>query len=181
MSARVLDGKALAETIRAEVRAGVEAFQIRSGRSPGLDVVLVGEDPASVIYTRNKEKASTEVGIRGKLHRLPASTSDEELGALLGALNADPRVDGILVQFPLPAHIDAQRAVDRIDADKDVDGFHPINAGRLALARPGALAPPTPAGCMRLLELSGVELTGAHAVILGRSNLVGRPLSLIHI
>ncbi len=179
MTARILDGKSLAETIRAEVRAGVEQFRARFGRAPGLDVVLVGEDPASVVYTRSKEKASSEVGIRGKLHRLAASTTDVDLGALLDALNADPQVDGILVQLPLPSHIDTQRAIDRIDAAKDVDGFHPMNAGRLALGRSDALVPGTPAGCMRLLELSGVNLAGAHAVVLGRSIIVGRPMAQV--
>jgi methylenetetrahydrofolate dehydrogenase (NADP+)/methenyltetrahydrofolate cyclohydrolase len=177
VTARVLDGKALAETIRGEVRVGVEAFRARWGRAPGLEVVLVGDDPASVVYTRNKERASREVGIRGQIHHRPASTSDAPLGALLDDLNADPLVDGILVQFPLPAHVDARRAVERIDASKDVDGFHPINAGRLALGRPGALVPPTPAGCMRLLELSGVTLAGANAVVIGRSMIVGRPMA----
>jgi methylenetetrahydrofolate dehydrogenase (NADP+) / methenyltetrahydrofolate cyclohydrolase len=177
VTARVLDGKGLAETIRAEVRAGVLAFRGRFGRSPGLDVVLVGDDPASVIYTRNKERASTEVGIRGKVHRRPASTSDADVVALLDELNADPQVDGILVQLPLPVHIDSQRAVDRIEAAKDVDGVHPTNAGRLAMGRPGALVPPTPAGCLRLLELSGVELEGANAVVVGPSIIVGRPMA----
>jgi methylenetetrahydrofolate dehydrogenase (NADP+) / methenyltetrahydrofolate cyclohydrolase len=177
VTARVLDGKMLADTIRGEVRAGVEAFRARFGRAPGLDVVLVGDDPASIVYTRNKEKASNEVGIRGKLHHLAASTSDAELGELLDALNADPQVDGILVQLPLPGHIDTERAVDRVDAAKDVDGFHPLNAGRLALGRSGALVPGTPAGCMRLLELSGAKLAGAGAIIIGRSIIVGRPMA----
>jgi methylenetetrahydrofolate dehydrogenase (NADP+)/methenyltetrahydrofolate cyclohydrolase len=177
MTARILDGKGLAETIRGEVRAGVEAFRERSGRAPGLDVVLVGEDPASVVYTRNKEKASNEVGIRGTLHRLAASTPQGDLVALLDRLNADPLVDGILVQLPLPAHLDAQLVLDRIDAARDVDGFHPANAGLLALGRPGALVPGTPAGCMRLIELSGVKLAGANAVVVGRSIIVGRPMA----
>jgi methylenetetrahydrofolate dehydrogenase (NADP+)/methenyltetrahydrofolate cyclohydrolase len=177
VTARVLDGKGLAETIRAEVRAGVDAFRARTGRAPGLDVVLVGDDPASVVYTRTKEKASNEVGIRGKLHHLPASTSEADLGRLLVELNSDPQVDGILVQLPLPAHLDTERALDRIDADKDVDGFHPLNAGRLALGRPGALVPGTPAGCMRLLELAGAKLAGANAVVIGRSIIVGRPMA----
>jgi methylenetetrahydrofolate dehydrogenase (NADP+)/methenyltetrahydrofolate cyclohydrolase len=177
VTARVLDGKTLAETIRSEIRAGVEAFRARFGRAPGLDVVLVGDDPASIVYTRNKEKASNEVGIRGKLHHLAASTSNAELCAVLDALNADPQVDGILVQFPLPGHIDTERAVDRIDAAKDVDGFHPLNAGRLALGRPGALVPGTPAGCMRLLDLAGAKLAGASAVVIGRSIIVGRPMA----
>jgi methylenetetrahydrofolate dehydrogenase (NADP+)/methenyltetrahydrofolate cyclohydrolase len=175
--ARILDGKSLAETIRTEVRAGVDGFRARFGRSPGLDVVLVGEDPASVVYTRNKEKASNEVGIRGKLHQLPESTSQAEIIALLDVLNADPNIDGILVQLPLPSHINAQSVLDRIDATKDVDGFHPTNAGLLALGRPGALVPGTPAGCMRLLELAEVKLAGAHAVVVGRSIIVGRPMA----
>jgi methylenetetrahydrofolate dehydrogenase (NADP+)/methenyltetrahydrofolate cyclohydrolase len=177
MSARILDGKGLAETVRADVRAGVDAFRARYGRAPGLDVVLVGEDPASVVYTRNKEKASNEVGIRGQLHRLPASTSRDELVALLHRLNRDPAVDGILVQLPLPPQIDSQQVLDQIDASKDVDGFHPINAGLLALGRPGALVPGTPSGCMRLLALAGIELAGANAVVVGRSIIVGRPMA----
>jgi methylenetetrahydrofolate dehydrogenase (NADP+)/methenyltetrahydrofolate cyclohydrolase len=177
MTARILDGKGLAETIRGEVRAGVEAFRGHAGRAPGLDVVLVGEDPASVVYTRSKEKASNEVGLRGTLHRLPASVAQADLVALLDRLNADPLVDGILVQLPLPAHLDAQGVLDRIDAAKDVDGFHPVNAGTLALGRPGALVPGTPAGCMRLIELSGAKLAGANAVVVGRSIIVGRPMA----
>jgi methylenetetrahydrofolate dehydrogenase (NADP+)/methenyltetrahydrofolate cyclohydrolase len=177
MTARVLDGKALAETIRAEVRAGVDAFRARTGRVPGLDVILVGEDPASVVYTRNKEKASNEVGMHGVLHHLPATTRQGDLVALLERLNADPHVDGVLVQLPLPSHLDPQVVLDRIDADKDVDGFHPRNAGLLALGRPGALVPCTPAGCMRLLQLAGVDLNGAHAVVVGMSIIVGRPMA----
>ncbi len=177
MTARILDGKALAETIRAEVRAGVDVFRARFGRAPGLDVVLVGDDPSSVVYTRTKEKASNEVGIRGKLHHLPVSTSEADLCRLLVELNSDPQVDGILVQLPLPAHLDTERVLDRIDAAKDVDGFHPLNAGRLALGRPGALVPGTPAGCMRLLELAGAKLAGANAVVIGRSIIVGRPMA----
>jgi methylenetetrahydrofolate dehydrogenase (NADP+) / methenyltetrahydrofolate cyclohydrolase len=177
MTARILDGKGLAETIRAEVRAGVDAFRARHGRAPGLDVVLVGDDPASVIYTRNKEKASNEAGIRGQLHCVPASTSNDELVALLHRLNRDPVIDGILVQLPLPPHIDAQRVLDQVDASKDVDGFHPMNAGLLALGRPGALVPGTPAGCMRLIALAGATLAGARAVVVGRSIIVGRPMA----
>jgi methylenetetrahydrofolate dehydrogenase (NADP+)/methenyltetrahydrofolate cyclohydrolase len=193
MTARILDGKVLAETVRAEVRAGVDAFRARHGRVPGLDVVLVGEDPASAVYTRNKEKASNEVGMRGKLHVLPASTSEGDLVALVRELNADPAIDGILVQLPLPKGIDAQRVLDLIDPAKDVDGFHPVNAGLLLLGRPGALVACTPSGCMRLLALadarpscmshegtSGLSsswLEGANAVVVGRSNIVGKPMA----
>ncbi len=177
MAARILDGKALAENVRAEVRTGVDSFRARYGRAPGLDVVLVGEDPGGVVYTRNKEKASNETGMRGRLHRLPESTREAELVELVRHLNADPTVDGILVQLPLPKSIDAVRILDRIDAAKDVDGFHPLNAGLLALGRPGGLVACTPAGCMRLIALSGVSLEGANAVVLGRSNTVGKPMA----
>jgi len=177
MTARILDGKALAETVRSEVRAGVEAFRAAHGRAPGLDVVLVGEDPGSVIYTRSKEKASSEIGMRGKLHALPASTPEADLVELVRALDEDPAVDGILVQLPLPAGIDAQRVLDLVDPRKDVDGFHPVNAGLLLLGRRGALVACTPAGCMRLLALAGAKLEGAHAVVVGRSNIVGKPMA----
>jgi methylenetetrahydrofolate dehydrogenase (NADP+) / methenyltetrahydrofolate cyclohydrolase len=177
MTARILDGKALAETVRGEVRAGVDAFRAKHGRVPGLDVVLVGEDPASAVYTRNKEKASNEVGMRGTLHVLPASTSEADLVALVTRLNADPAIDGILVQLPLPKGIDAQWVLDLIDPGKDVDGFHPVNAGLLLLGRPGALVACTPSGCMRLLALADAKLEGAHAVVVGRSNIVGKPMA----
>jgi len=137
----------------------------------------VGEDPASAVYTRNKEKASNEVGMRGKLHVLPASTSEAELVALVTRLNADPAIDGILVQLPLPKGIDAQRVLDLIDPSKDVDGFHPVNAGLLLLGRPGALVACTPSGCMRLLALADAKLEGANAVVVGRSNIVGKPMA----
>jgi methylenetetrahydrofolate dehydrogenase (NADP+) / methenyltetrahydrofolate cyclohydrolase len=177
MSARVLDGKSLAETVRAEVRAGVEAFRAGHGRAPGLAVILVGEDPGSVVYTRNKEKASNEVGMRGKLHVLPASTLEADLTRRLRELNAEPAIDGILVQLPLPKHIDPQRVLDLVDPSKDVDGLHPVNAGLLSLGRRGALVACTPAGCMRLLSLAGAKLDGATAVVVGRSNIVGKPMA----
>jgi methylenetetrahydrofolate dehydrogenase (NADP+) / methenyltetrahydrofolate cyclohydrolase len=177
MSARLLDGKKLAETVRGEVRVGVEAFRAKHGRPPGLDVVLVGDNPASILYTRNKEKASIEVGMRGKLHVLPASTREEDLAALLEALNASRDIDGILVQLPLPAGMSADRVLDRVDPGKDVDGFHPINAGLLALGRPGPLVACTPSGCMRLIALAGAKLEGANAVVIGRSNIVGKPMA----
>jgi methylenetetrahydrofolate dehydrogenase (NADP+) / methenyltetrahydrofolate cyclohydrolase len=177
MTAQVLDGRALAETVRAEVRAGVDAFRCAHGRVPGLDVVLAGEDPASVVYTRNKEKASKEVGMRGRLHRLPENTSEADLADLVRRLDADPGVDGILVQLPLPKGIDSVRVLDLVDPAKDVDGFHPTNAGLLALGRPGALVACTPSGCMRLLAVAGAELDGANAVVVGRSNIVGKPMA----
>jgi methylenetetrahydrofolate dehydrogenase (NADP+)/methenyltetrahydrofolate cyclohydrolase len=177
MTARILDGRALAETVRAEVRAGVDAFRAKHGRVPGLDVVLVGDDPASAVYTRNKEKASNEVGMRGTLHVLPASASEAELVALVRRLNDDPAIDGILVQLPLPKGIDAQRVLDLVEPGKDVDGFHPVNAGFLLLGRSGALVACTPSGCMRLLRLADTRLEGAHAVVVGRSNIVGKPMA----
>lgn len=180
MTARLLDGKKLAETVRAEVREGVDAFRAKHGRVPGLDVVLVGDDPASAVYTRSKEKASNEVGMRGKLHVLPATTPEADLVALVRALNDDAAVDGILVQLPLPKGIDERRVLDLIDYRKDVDGFHPYNAGLLALGRTGpggALVACTPSGCMRLLALSGARLEGANAVVVGRSNIVGKPMA----
>lgn len=176
MSATILDGKKLAEVVRAEVKQGVDAFRAKNGRVPGLHVVLVGEDPASVVYTRNKEKASTEVGMAGMLHRLPASTSEADLLALVRKLNDDPNVDGILVQLPLPKGIRELAVLDAIDPRKDVDGFHPINAGLLASGRP-SLVPCTPKGCMRLIAESGVSLVGARAVVVGRSNIVGKPVA----
>jgi methylenetetrahydrofolate dehydrogenase (NADP+)/methenyltetrahydrofolate cyclohydrolase len=179
MTARILDGKKLAEVVRAEVRVGVDACRAEHGRAPGLDVVLVGDDPASAVYTRSKEKASNEVGMRGTLHVLPASTSEQELTALVARLNADAAVDGILVQLPLPRHIDERRVLDRVDPRKDVDGFHPFNAGLLALGRPGALVACTPSGCMRLLALAEAKLEGATAVVVGRSNIVGKPMALL--
>ncbi len=176
MAAKILDGKKLAETVRAEVRAGVEAFKAERGRAPGLDVVLVGDDPASQVYTRNKEKASNEVGMRGRLHVLPKDTPEEKVLALVAELNADDAIDGILVQLPLPSHIHEHRVLDSVLPSKDVDGFHPVNAGLLASGRPG-LVPCTPLGCMRLLAESGVELRGARAVVVGRSNIVGKPIA----
>jgi len=176
MSATILDGKALAEKLRGEVKKGVDAFRAERGRVPGLDVVLVGEDPASQVYTRNKEKASNEVGMRGTLHRLPATTSEADLLALLAKLDRDDAVDGILVQLPLPKHLDEKKVLDAIAYAKDVDGFHPMNAGLLASGRKG-LVPCTPWGCMHLLRLSGAKLEGAHAVVLGRSNIVGKPMA----
>ena len=174
----ILDGKAVAARVREEVKAKAGAFTARHGRAPGLTVVLVGEDPASVVYTRNKEKSALEVGIAGRLHRLPASTSQRDLLALLRTLNDDGAVDGILVQLPLPATISAEAVLDAIDPAKDVDGLHPANAGRLAAGRKGLVAC-TPTGCMRLIRETGLPLRGARAVVVGRSNLVGKPMALL--
>jgi methylenetetrahydrofolate dehydrogenase (NADP+)/methenyltetrahydrofolate cyclohydrolase len=176
MVARLIDGKAIAQQVRAEVKAEVGRFAAAHGRPPGLDVVLVGDDPASVVYTRNKEKASNEVGIRGRLHRLPAGTSEVELLALIASLSDDDAVDGILVQLPLPRHLREERVLDAIDPEKDVDGLLPQNAGLLAVGRP-ALVPCTPRGCMRLLAEAAVPLAGARAVVVGRSILVGKPVA----
>lgn len=172
----MLDGKKLAETVREEVRVAALAFERAHGRPVGLEVLLVGADPASQIYTRNKEKAAREVGIRGKLHELPESTTEEELLRRIDALNHDDTVDGILVQLPLPKQIREQRVLDAIAPEKDVDGFHPINAGLLASGRP-KLVPCTPRGSMKLLALAGAKLEGARAVVVGRSNIVGKPMA----
>jgi len=176
MTAAILDGKKLAETVREEVRGAVAAFTKKYGRAPGLEVLLVGEDPASQIYTRNKEKAAKDVGIRSKLHVLPTGTSESTLLAELYRLNADDAVDGILVQLPLPKQIRQSRVLDAIRPDKDVDGFHPTNVGLLASGRP-SLVPCTPKGAMKLLNLAHATLDGAHAVVVGRSNIVGKPMA----
>jgi methylenetetrahydrofolate dehydrogenase (NADP+) / methenyltetrahydrofolate cyclohydrolase len=177
MTARVLDGKVLAARVREEVRAGAARLAER-GIVPGLAVVLVGGDPASQIYVRSKHKAAAEVGANSFDHTLPATTTQAELLALVGKLGEDPRVHGILVQLPLPPHIDPIPVLDAIPPEKDVDGFHPDNIGRLAQNRPRFIAA-TPKGCMRLLAESGVELRGARAVMVGRSNIVGRPMAIL--
>ncbi len=176
MSARLLDGRALAKKHRKAVKKQVRRFITQHGRAPGLHVVLVGEDPASLIYTRNKERAAERTLIAGKLHKLPADISEQALLDFVTSLNSDERVDGILVQLPLPGHIDANRVVDAVDASKDVDGFHPYNAGLLSAGRP-ALVPCTPRGCMHLLAQTDMPLEGAHAVVVGRSNIVGKPIA----
>jgi methylenetetrahydrofolate dehydrogenase (NADP+)/methenyltetrahydrofolate cyclohydrolase len=176
MTAQLIDGKAIAQKVRAEVQARAVAFEQRHGRKPGLEVVLVGDDPASHVYVRNKERASGEVGMRGVAHRLPADTSQAKVIELVRALNADPNVDGILVQLPLPKHIDPEAVIDQIDAAKDVDGLTAMNAGLLALGRSG-LRPCTPVGCVRLLDEIGCKIEGKRAVVVGRSNLVGKPIA----
>ena len=178
MSARILDGKKIAEELRGTIQADVAAFVKAHGRAPGLDVVLVGDGPASAVYTKNKEKTATEVGMRSRLHRLPADTSETALLALVEQLNRDDSVDGILVQLPLPKHVTEGKVLEAISPAKDVDGFHPVNAGLLAIGRlDRALVPCTPRGCMHLLAKAGVDLAGAHAVVVGRSNIVGKPVA----
>ncbi len=176
MSATIIDGKAFAAGLRARIADGVTAFRAEAGRAPGLAVVLVGEDPASSVYVRSKGRATREAGMESIEHRLPADVPAEQLLALVGALNADPAIDGILVQLPLPRHIDEQAVIAAIDPDKDVDGFHPINAGRLATGLPG-FVPCTPFGCVLLLKSVLPSLSGLEAVVVGRSNIVGKPMA----
>ena len=178
MSATIIDGKAAAATLRADIAVEVARFAAATGRSPGLAVVLVGEDPASAVYVRSKGKATVEAGMESFEHRLPADTSEADLLALVDTLNADPAVDGILVQLPLPPQIDADKVITRIDPDKDVDGFHPVNAGRLATGLPG-FVPCTPYGCLMLLRGQLGSLSGKSAVVIGRSNIVGKPMALL--
>lgn len=173
---KIIDGKASAATVRAEV-ASVISSRVQAGhRPPGLATVLVGEDPASQVYVRNKRKQATEAGLIDIHHHLAADTTQDGLLRLVASLNASDDVDGILVQLPLPRHIDERAVLQAIDPDKDVDGFHPVNVARLVLGLPGYV-PCTPLGCMRLLADAGVELAGAHAVVVGRSNIVGKPMA----
>ena len=172
MTARVIDGKAVAAALRASVAARVAA----AGFTPGLAVVLVGDDPASAVYVRTKDRAAREAGIEARTIRLPADTPQAALLDHIAALNADPAVDGILVQLPLPRGIDPQAVIEAIDPAKDVDGFHPVNVGHLADGRP-SLTPCTPLGVMKLLAAAGVATAGARAVVLGRSTIVGRPMA----
>ncbi|HET9335706.1 MAG TPA: bifunctional methylenetetrahydrofolate dehydrogenase/methenyltetrahydrofolate cyclohydrolase FolD [Sphingomicrobium sp.] len=178
MTARLIDGKAAAARLRAEVAVEVAKFAARRGRAPGLAVVLVGEDPASTVYVRNKGKATIGAGMQSFEHRLSADLSENELLELVERLNADPTVDGILVQLPLPAHIDSNKVLTAIDPDKDVDGFHPVNAGRLAIGLDG-FVPCTPLGCLKLLRAELGNLAGKEAVVIGRSNIVGKPMALL--
>jgi methylenetetrahydrofolate dehydrogenase (NADP+)/methenyltetrahydrofolate cyclohydrolase len=177
MPAHIIDGKAVAQLVTDQVRADVAAYVAAAGTAPGLAVVLVGDSAASQVYVRNKRKTTEAVGMRSYAHDLPATTSEAELLALVERLNADPDVNGILVQLPLPKQIDPERVIERIDPRKDVDGFHPYNIGRLVLKMP-MLRPCTPFGCMRLLQETGQDLVGMHAVVIGQSNIVGRPMAL---
>ncbi len=177
MPAHLIDGKAIAQQVTDQVRADVAAHVAAGGAAPGLAVVLVGDSAASQVYVRNKRRTTETVGMRSYAYDLPATTSEAELLALVDRLNADAAVNGILVQLPLPKHIDPERVIERIDPKKDVDGFHPYNIGRLVLKMP-VLRPCTPYGCMRLLRETGQDLVGMHAVVIGQSNIVGRPMAL---
>ncbi len=176
MTARIIDGKAFAADVRAQVAEGVAQVAREAGRKPGLAVVLVGEDPASAVYVRSKGKATVAAGMESIEHRLPADTTQDMLERLVDQLNANPAVDGILVQLPLPGHLDESAIITRIDPDKDVDGFHPVNAGRLATGLPG-FVPCTPYGCLLLLRDVLGDLSGKDAVVIGRSNIVGKPMA----
>jgi 5,10-methylene-tetrahydrofolate dehydrogenase/methenyl tetrahydrofolate cyclohydrolase len=180
MTAKIIDGKATAEGIREEVKEAIDKRKTEGKSIPGLATVLVGENPASKVYVRNKQKACAEVGIKSYGYDLPGDASQEEVEALVSKLNADPAVNGILVQLPLPKHLDEEKVLVAIDLTKDIDGFHPVNIGRLAQkGREPVFVPCTPAGCMYLLENAGVQIAGANAVVLGRSNIVGMPVALL--
>lgn len=177
MTAQLIDGKQVAAQVRAEVRANIQKRQEQGKRQPGLAVILIGNDPASQVYVNHKRKACEEVGILSRSYDLPVETTHHELVELIDELNQDPLIDGILVQLPLPAHLDASLIIERISPSKDVDGFHPTNIGKLTLRIPG-LRPCTPYGVIRLLESIGEPFKGRHAVMVGASNIVGRPMML---
>jgi methylenetetrahydrofolate dehydrogenase (NADP+)/methenyltetrahydrofolate cyclohydrolase len=175
-AAAIIDGKAIAAALRREVAAGVEKLKVERGVTPGLAVVLVGEDPASQVYVRTKARATREAGMLSFEHKLPAAAAEADLLGLIGELNRSPQVHGILVQLPLPKQIDAARVIEVIDPAKDVDGFHPLNVGRLATGAKG-VAPCTPAGCLILARSVRESLEGLEAVVIGRSNIVGKPMA----
>jgi len=180
MSATVIDGKQIGQGVRDEVKEAVDKRLEKGLPAPGLATVLVGDNPASQVYVRSKQKACAKVGISSFGHKLPEDATQEEVEALVRQLNADPAVNGILVQLPLPRHLDEEKVLSAIDLKKDVDGFHPVNIGRLAQkGREPFFVPCTPAGCMALLERAGAKLSGANAVVLGRSNIVGMPVALL--
>lgn len=178
MAAQIIDGKEIARTVRAEVKTRACAFRKIYGETPALAVVLVGEDPASQIYVANKQKACGWVGIRSVTVRLPETATENEVLSEIARLNADSSINGILVQLPLPGGVNADRVTAAVAPEKDVDGFHPLNAGRLMRGR-APLEPCTPAGCIRLLKEAAVPLSGANAVVIGRSNIVGKPLAMM--
>ena len=176
MTARIIDGKAAAADLRRRVADVAADFRQRTGRSPGLAVVLVGEHPPSAAYVRSKIKATLESGMESFEHRIPAETTQDELIALVDRLNEDPTVDGILIQLPLPKHVDEEAVLTRVDPEKDVDGFHPVNVGRLSIGLPALIAC-TPLGCLMLLKQELGDLSGQQAVVVGRSNIVGKPMA----
>lgn len=175
MTARLIDGTALGKTIRAEV-AVEAAGLIARGTTPGLAVILVGEDPASQVYVRNKGRACEEAGMKSATHRLPTDTPEADILKLIDDINADPTIHGLLVQTPLPKHVNADRVLHRVSPAKDVDGFHPINVGKLVLGDPTGFKPATPYGVQQMLLREGIDTKGAHAVVVGRSTIVGRPM-----
>ena len=179
MSAVIVDGKAVAAELREELAREIVAMTGDGSPPPSLAVVLCGDDPASAIYVRNKGRAAERAGIQFALHRPPAESTTAELVDLVRRLDADDRIDGIIVQLPLPAHIDAQAVTECVSQTKDADGFHPYNFGRLAEGHPGPVAPCTPLGCMELLRRSDLEIRGRRAVVIGRSTIVGRPIALL--
>ncbi|MDE0959280.1 MAG: bifunctional methylenetetrahydrofolate dehydrogenase/methenyltetrahydrofolate cyclohydrolase FolD [Planctomycetota bacterium] len=174
--AQIIDGKARAKEIRKQLKGRVHDFQVATGHPPGLGVILVGEDPASAVYVKNKERACARTGIRSFHHQLSKDATQQQLEQLIDQLNEDPEVHGILLQLPLPSHLDSEPLLLRISPDKDADGFHPVNAGRLAVGQP-TFVPCTPLGCIDLLHTAGVTLQGADAVVVGRSNIVGKPVA----
>jgi methylenetetrahydrofolate dehydrogenase (NADP+)/methenyltetrahydrofolate cyclohydrolase len=178
MTARIIDGKAIAAQIRGDIAKQVAELTAQ-GKTPGLEVILVGDDPASAVYVRNKERACKEVGINSTVHRLPAETTREELLGLIERLNNDPTVHGILVQLPLPSHLDEEEVINAISPKKDVDGFHPINAGKLLIGDDDAFVACTPAGVLELVKRTEVPIKGQNVVIVGRSNIVGKPAAVL--
>jgi len=178
MTAKIINGKEIAAQVRAELRSEIQALKEKTGVTPGLTVVLVGENPASLVYVRNKIKACEEVGINSVQHKLPDTTTHAELLSLIRKLNASKEVHGILVQLPLPKQINEEEILEEISPSKDVDGFHPYNVGRLMIGNP-VLQPCTPYGVMRLLDSTGVDLSGKDAVVVGRSNIVGKPMAMM--
>ncbi|HUC90850.1 MAG TPA: bifunctional methylenetetrahydrofolate dehydrogenase/methenyltetrahydrofolate cyclohydrolase FolD [Paenibacillus sp.] len=177
MTAQLIDGKKISDEIREEIRAETAALAAK-GVLPGLAVVLVGDDPASRVYVGSKEKACGQMGFYSEVHRLPASTTQDELLALIGKLNEQSTVHGILVQLPLPKHIEEKAVIDAISVEKDVDGFHPISTGNLVIGD-DSLLPCTPAGSIELIKRTGIDITGKHAVVIGRSNIVGKPVAML--
>ena len=176
--ANIIDGKAISAQIREEIAQKVSAYAERTGKRPGLAVIIVGENPASQVYVRNKKRACEQVGFNSWVYEMPESTTQTELNALIDKLNADTEVHGILVQLPLPRHLDEEEVILRIRPDKDVDAFHPYNVGRITIGDPKFL-PCTPAGIMELLKRSNIEIAGKECVVIGRSNIVGKPMALL--